>query len=565
MQLPTKTISARVQFIAGLLIAVPVSIWLWVLLRYAVNVVYNDDYALLIFIARWHDPAQSWSARFADLVALHNTHRIIYDRLVNLGTYYLTGQLNVKVMIWLGNLALVGTCWQLWRGFRQLKLPIWYFLPIPCWLFSLQSHENMFWGMAALQNFTVIWFVQEALHQLHRRVPIVWPLLLSVAATLTSGNGILAFLVGSLLLFSQQRRDRSLWVWLGSTAVVIWVMLGLSSVAHERTPILTWLPNACLSLGGAFTNQTTVVLPMAGGLVVAVLMVLAIGSWITTFGKLGRKLRQLPIAPEWLAFGLFILTTALLLAMHRLPEELLRERYKVYAHLMLSLVYLLILAISAPRAQVRWATGISLLAILMNVGAFHACLPRIVAGFQQRQADAFNFRTNGTTLPIAYLRQYTDSLLTSVHQQNLYRFPSTVNPQASWLAVPASAVPTTDSLAVSSFQDDLVRNAFLGEHPCYIQIDNQRVAHHLADGTERGIYLVAEAADQHSYLFPASPNKGSIRDFVLGKGPFRPGVTVSFLSSRLKPGTYQIKLLRIANDTYQLIGAGQPLEIQSVY
>ncbi len=550
----------RVRFVVGFLIAVPVALWLWVLVRYAANVPSNDDYALLEFIDRWHDPTQSWAARFADLIALHNTHRIIYDRLISLGSYYLTGQLNFLLLIWLGNLALGGICWQLWRGFRQLGQPIWYFLPIPYWLFSLQSHENMFWAMASLQNFTVIWFVLEALHQLHRRVPLIWPLLLSVAATLTSGNGILAFLVGTLLLVSQQRRDRSLLVWGISTALALGLMLGLSSVHHDRTPFLGWLPNACLALGGAFTNEVNTGLPLAGGALLAAAMLIAIGCWVLTFGNIGQRLRQLPMSAEWLAFGLFTLTTALLLAMHRLPDELLRERYKVYAHLMLGLVYLLVLATVSGRLRVVWAAGVTLGAILMNVSAFHACLPRIIVGFQQRQADAFNFQANQSTLSIPYTRQPTDSLLARVHRQGVYRFPETLEPPASWVAV-----PSTDSLRISSFQDDLVRNSALGEHPCYMKADNEHITFHLADGTDHGNFLVAESEDHHSYLFPGSPAKGSFRDFIMGKGPFKPGFSALFLSSRLLPGNYRVRLLRIANDRYQLMGAGQPLEIRSVY
>ncbi|MBO0948488.1 hypothetical protein [Fibrella forsythiae] len=560
MRLLFNTSSARGQSVAGLLIALPIAIWLWALLRYAVDVVYNDDYALLTFIARWHNPAVSWSDRFADLVALHNTHRIIYDRLVSLASYYLTGQINFVLMIWLGNLALGGICWQLWRGFRQLGLPAWYFLPIPCWLFSMQSHENMFWSMAALQNFTVIWFVQEALHQVHKRAPLGWPLLLSIGAALTSGNGVLAFLIGAILLVSQQRRDRTLWVWLSYTVVALILLLVIFPAAHERTPLLGWVPNLFVVLGSAFTNETTTTIPLAGGALLTTAIGITALFRVTRFGAVGRRLRQLPGLPEWLAFGLFVIATALLLAMHRLPDELLRDRYKLYAHLMLSLVYLVGLAVAGPRLKVGWALTGTLLAVVMNAIAFHACLPKIIGGFQQRQADAFNFRTNATTLAIPYLRSYTDSLLTSTQQQHIYTLPNPIKPPAAW-----SVTPSTDSLLISSFQDDFIHNSFLGEHPCYIEIDNQTVAHTLATGTDKGMYITISDKQQHTYLFPASPGKGSIRDFVTGQGLFKPGFAVSFLSSRLKPGLYQVKLLRITPNGYQQLGAGQPLDIQSVY
>jgi hypothetical protein len=384
--------------------------------------------------------------------------------------------------------------------------------------------------------------------------------LLSIGAALTSGNGILAFLVGALLLVSQQRRDRSLVIWSVSTVAVLLVMLVLFPAAHERTPLLTWIPNACLALGSAFTNQNTVGLPMAGGILLTGVMGLALLAWLTRFGELGQRLRQRPVSAEWLAFGLFVLATALLLAMHRLPDELLRERYKVYAHLMLSLVYLLVLSISSRRLQVGWAISVTLLAALMNLLAFHACLPRVIGGYLQRQADAFNFQTNQTTLAIPAISPYTDGLLIRAHQKGVYRFPNAIKPRTGW-----PTIPPTDSLLLGSYQDDLVHNTFLGEHPCYIQIENHRVVHRLTDGTDQGMYLVVESADQGTYLFPAPPEKGAIRDFITGKGPFKPGIVLTFLSSRLKPGEYQVNLLRIANGSYQLIGYKQLLEIRTIY
>jgi hypothetical protein len=363
-----------------------------------------------------------------------------------------------------------------------------------------------------------------------------------------------------LLLVSQQRHDRSLWIWLGSTALVLGVMLGLAPAGEHRPPFISWLPNLCLVAGGAFTNQSSTGIPLLGGGLLTLAMGLAVGSWTISWGRLGHRLRALPVAPEWLAFGLFTLATALLLAMHRLPDELLRDRYKLYAHLMLSLVYLLALSIAGRKLQAGWAGAIMALAIVMNAGAFHACMPRIIAGYQQRQTDAFNFQQNRTTLTIPSLRQYIDSMFVSVHQRGIYRFPATIQPPTGW-----SVTPSTDSLRLSSFQDFVVQNDFLGKNPCYIELTDQHMIHRLTDGTERGIYLALEAADHHTYLFPASPGKGSIRDFVTGRGLFRPGFTVSFLSPRLDPGQYKASILRIANGRHQLLGTGQPVEIRSVY
>jgi hypothetical protein len=547
--------------IAGLLICLPMLVWLWTLSRYALNVVHDDDYTLLVFVARWTNPATTWATRLTDLVALHNTHRIVYDRLVALGTYYLTGRIDFRLMIALGNLALAGIGWQLWRGFRQLELPIWYFLPVPWWLFSLQSHENMFWSMAALQNFTVIWLVLETLHQLHRRTPLVWPLLLAIAATLTSGNGLLAFLVGVPVLLNQPRRERALAIWGVVTVVGLGLMLGVSPVSEQRTSPLVWLPNASLLLGAGFTNQLNTALPTLGGALPGVALLLALAAWLTQRGPLGQRLRQVAVSAEWLAFGLVLLATALLLAMHRTPDELLRDRYKIYAHLSLSIVYLLSLATFGPRSQRFWVMGATLVAVAMNALAYHACLPRIVGGFQDRQADAFNFQHNGTTLAAPFFRDYNDSLLHALDRQGIYRLPQTFAAPTGW-----ATQKSADSLTIRTYQNDAIGNVFIGMHPHFVQIDNKTLARRVGDNSERGVYVVAEQigkplARPRRFLFAAPPIAGSLRPFLSGKGLFAPGFSITFLSSRLEPGRYRIKLWRGTTNEPALLDPGQTVQI----
>ncbi|SOD96480.1 hypothetical protein [Spirosoma fluviale] len=540
--------------LACLGISIPILVWLWTLNRYALDVVHDDDFVLLTFLSRWTYPGQSWLNRAIDLIALHNTHRIVYDRLVTLGIYYGLGRMDVRLLIGLGNVALAGIGWQFWRSYRLMAWPIWYFLPLPFWLFSLQSHENMFWGMAALQNFTVIWLIFEAIHQLNCQRWLGWPLLLGLAATLTSGNGLIVFPVGVVLLARQSGRNRELGVWLIATILVLGLMLGLSPPTEHRYPFVTWLPNVCLVLGGTFTNMVTTSVPMAGGALLAGAFCLAGVSWLIQRGWLANRLNKTTISTEWLMMGLVVLSTALLLAIHRTPAEILRDRYKIYAHLALCVVYFLGLVIAGSRWRGRLAAGVVLVAVVMNINAYLACLPRVITGFQDRQADAANFRYYGTTLAPPYWRHSVDSLLQQAQKQGIYRLPDAFGPPAHWVDRLLS-----DSLKVTVLQNNEAGNVYIGLNPLFVQMIDQQLPRRLSDDTDRGLYLVVEMPDKRRFILPAPPTGAGVRRWLKGEGVFAPGFIVTVLRSRLGAGRYRLKVLQTTAAGNMLLDSGQTL------
>ena len=545
--------------LGALLLAVPVLVWFFVLQRYAVNVVMFDDYALLRFITHWANPATPWSTRLSELVAAHNTHYIIYDRLVALATYYTTGHVNFLVMIVLGNAALLGIVWRLWTLFRELRLPVWLFLPVPCWVLSLQSHENMFWAMAGLQNFTVVWFVLESLYQLHRRQSLTWALVLGVAAVLTSGNGILAFLVGSLVLLHQQRRGESGLIWWGITAAVILVRLTILPVNEHKTPFLNWIPNTFLSLGSAMTNQDARLLPMLAGGGLALLLGLALLAWLFGLGKIGRRLQQQPATAVLMAFAAVMLVTCLLLAIYRPTEDILRDRYKIYAHLALSVAYLLVLSVMKGRWQLGVAGLVTAGAVAMNVAAFHANMPTVVAAHQLRQADAFNFHYYQTVVPLPYFRGPLDSLLLEAKQRDTYQFPVAFTPPSTW---PTAAM--TSSLSVSTAPDLTVNNSMIGYHPNVVHISQPTMPRVQEGPGSWGTYVVIEATGGQRFLMPATPARSGFRQFLTTGQLYQPGLSSGTFAKRFAPGSYQIKVLQVTAQGSRLYDPGQPLRIDGL-
>ena len=530
----------------GTLFLVPVGLWVFALARFAANVPVNDDYVLVEFMTRWLDPATTALQRLGYLFAPHNTHQIVYDRLVALASYFFTGRLNFWLLTLVGNAALLGILWRLFTPFASLKLPGWYFLPLPALLLSLQSHENMFWAMAALQNFTVVYFIFEALHRLHRHPAstggLAMALVLSMVAVLTSGSGFLAFGVGALVLVWQRRWRVVLPLWLAITAIALVARLVYAPLNEERTPLLGWLPKTGLALSGLFTNAEKAS-PMLWGVGAVVLLALAAMGvvWVVQSGRSRRQLAASVAQAEWFSFVVVVAASALLIAMHRQPNDVLRDRYKIYSHLAVGLLYLVGLVRLAPRYRPVVGVGATGVAFLLNILAFHVNISKVAYGHQISQANAYNFSTYQTLLPLPYYQ--TDRLMRQAQALGIYQFPRMAPAQPTWRVVP---LPTP--VAVNRFRDTTVTLSFVGYHPPVVQIDQRAFQRGTEGPGLTGLYTLLNDG-QRQFMFPAAPSRSGILEFLTTGRLFATGFTTSFYESVLPPGTYRVGLLQTTHGT----------------
>ncbi|WP_461053311.1 hypothetical protein [Spirosoma arcticum] len=530
------------RWLGVLILAVPFLILVLALWFWSENVVFHDDYALLGFLLDWTDPAVSWGQKLQRLVEPHNYHRIVYDRLVTLATYYLTGRMNVLVMIALGNAALLGIVWRFWTLFRQLGLPNWYFIPVPYWLLNLQSHENMFWGMAALQNFTVIYLIIEALHRLVRRDRIIGPLLLSIAALFTSGNGLLAVGVGSLLVAWQWRWRTDGWVWVGGIAGALVLFFWDYQSAPPAGTLLEVPPKLLMVLGASLTNQVRFGVAAVGGVVIAV-------GWVVALVVSYRSRRYLLASPhrtnafaELLAIGTVVLATAAILSISRPSDELLRDRYRIYSHLAFSLSYLLGLLLITRRFRPTWAGMASLVAVAMYGVSAYAKIPEILIGRQTRQLDAFNVRYHGTTLPLPYYAGNTRKVLKRMDDRGVFRYPPVWSDPAQWQPLPVEC-----RLTVEPYSDPNP-SGFFTQNNHYLRVRSTPAFLPGEFQLGSSAYLIAESAGGRRYTLPAVPVLDTKLTLLTAGRYFRNERITEFQKAILPPGTYQLGLLFIRND-----------------
>ncbi|WP_291196233.1 hypothetical protein [Dyadobacter sp.] len=203
------------------LVVLPVLYFFILLDAHVVNIPYTDDFNLLETVQKLRNSG-SFTGMLKALFEQVNQHRFGFERIVMLIMFALTGSVNIKTQIIIGDLFMLGIGYLLYLGLKKERISWYWFIPVPYILFNLVYFENAYWGIAALQNTPLIFFAMLTVHGLARedekgfRVGLIAALL----TTFTSGSGLLAWIVGMIILTFQKRFKSLLW-WLVASVVVL--------------------------------------------------------------------------------------------------------------------------------------------------------------------------------------------------------------------------------------------------------------------------------------------------------------------------------------------------------
>lgn len=339
----------RIKFNAGLFVFLLCSILIGhqmvVVYKYAVNIPDWDDYdAILRFLNKLVDE-QDFLSKIKIIFSQHNEHRILFDRLVILGDYLIEGAVDIRVLIWVGNLVFIALFLLLAKVFRDHVSSNWLlFIPVPFLMFSVVSYENYLWAMASLQNVGVVLFSLASLYFLLRsdrlqRREFVWACLLAVLATYTSGNGLLSFGVGGLALLVRREKWSYVAIWSAVAVIsVAFYFYGYKPISGHPSPIATLYqkPDLLIShyfvlIGNAFDFMT---LSIFLGLALVVLYV----QFVTKGLFLKKRLLFFMLT--------FLMLSCCLTSLSRADfgvTQALAIRYRIYSELIFIFTYYILL------------------------------------------------------------------------------------------------------------------------------------------------------------------------------------------------------------------------------
>lgn len=210
------------QWLGIALIVLPVVYFFILLDAHLVNIPYTDDFNLLETVQKLRNSGSILEMLKA-LFEQVNQHRFGFERIVMLIMFVLTGSVNIKMQIIIGDLFMLGIGYLLYLSLKKERISWYWFIPVPYILFNLVYFENAYWGIAALQNTPLIFFAMLTAYGLARedekgfRIAVIAALL----TTFTSGSGLLAWIVGMIILAFQKRFKSLLWWIAGSAAILL--------------------------------------------------------------------------------------------------------------------------------------------------------------------------------------------------------------------------------------------------------------------------------------------------------------------------------------------------------
>src|SRR3989304_3151464 len=211
---------------AGILI--PPAFFYYMVVKFSPNIPYNDDYDVILgFLLQYLD-AGGISERLSFIFAQHNEHRVAFVKALVLIQYYSSGLIDLRVVVFLGNLGLVGLLYVFYRLYGRDENRLLYLVPTTLLLFQFQYAETTLWPMAAVSNFYVLLFAFGALLLLRGQGlgGVFAAFLLAALASVTQGSGILAFIAGAFLL-ALKKDYRGLAVWSILSAAAFSLYFGL--------------------------------------------------------------------------------------------------------------------------------------------------------------------------------------------------------------------------------------------------------------------------------------------------------------------------------------------------
>lgn len=381
-QIVEQTLRKLPRWVSTLSIGLVAVVMLWPIVRYgqvvwqyALNIPLQDDFdAGLEFIDKYAFQPHTFFEKLSLIFSQHNEHRIVLDRLAFITNYNLTGQLNFRQLMFFGNLAIPCLFAALLTlSFRHEKgIRRWFFwLPLAFLLFQLVYWELTIWGMASIQNFYVLTFVCASLTALYygpsRPVWFGVALLMAVAATYTSSNGLLVFFAGAIgLTITKRYRQLAIWAGVGLVAIGLYLW-GYTRPGHHP-PLLGTLLTApgqfmdyLFTLMGNSLSATPEGAARAGKWLVAAL----VGTLAYTL----YKRRLVSLLPVWSIIG-FLVATSLLITAGRAGfgiGQALSSRYTILSVVMLCSIYIVLVElVSSARLKV----GVALVGLLASAGLY---------------------------------------------------------------------------------------------------------------------------------------------------------------------------------------------------
>ena len=553
--------------LALVLCGLPVVLYALFFQQIVLNVNYfaYDDLHVLQVVEQWQKAA-NWQEKLDWLTVGFPEHRIVFTRSVVLLFYAITGSVKLTNLMVVSNLLWIGQLAILYLVFRRLRLALLYFVPF-CWLLlNVHSFENIFWGTSSLGNFGLLFFIMLGAYFYSHNAEknIGWALLFSTIATFTYGNGLMAFLTGSLLLTLTQQ-----WKLLKTTvgAMIVVLMLYSLTRAHASpgsldltNPNSYWLAFTCFfAFLGSSVNfnpyaPSSVEMGLSVGfgivLVAAVLWLLR-AAWLPLFAKKWPDLQRFTPAQQFaLILFLFVCLSALGVVYKRSGGDglvgMFKGRYRMYPTWLLITTYLLLLT------HIRQSQKLVSLAVMgsiaFNLLILYHCVAPAVNNRRMALAQEFNSVYNADLLGLKMFE---------IPQTEFLRLQSLYRPNLFFQESKTQLNTTADSL-VSAGKWPLDSVYWQGDN---LLISWQKDFIAAEKDFDDGAYILLKSAT-HLYMAAGLQQTVPLSTFVRRGYYWNRGFVAIFNRPSTAAGTYRMYVLQRKNGVNRIYDTSRQITLK---
>ncbi|WP_259014565.1 hypothetical protein [Emticicia fluvialis] len=541
--MPVKKTPAQ-KAAALCLVLLPMLIFGFIFQKYALNIPHWDDLAVRNSLVNFLS-TDSLAEKFKVLFAQHNEHRIFLTRIFALLVYQLTDTLQLKWLMVLGNLALAGLLLVFYKVSVRYKLSLWALVPVSFLLFLSSLYENVFWGMASVQNFWVILLAFLSFYFLVFSYGKSNPGYLTLAIVLcflgvfTSSNGILIPIIGiGLLAF--QKRYRELGIWAGAAVVFLFMyFFNYTKPPGNNAGIDFSAPGTLfkglLAVLGSGLDVSFIApgkrldLPMTTG--VLLLIIIALFTLQVLFRKYNINQRNNDLF--LLACVAFLGITCAGIVAGRLSygiEVLLTSKYKINSILLLCLAYVILLNSVNEATRTQFIRLMIAGTIVFHFYTYLAEYQNISFLHRERIADQFKIQHSDKLMPTS-----------GIYAQLQHPAP------AFYDALLPQLVAGGDSASIKPGVQET--------ETTYIITDNRAGILNVS-APDAGQYFVLRSA-KAVYLFAsrvATPATRPVKDylnfgFLFGNQLKTSSFVTEFLRFYIQSGNYQLGMVQVENGT----------------
>ena len=533
-------------------VGLPILFFWYLFFKYALDAPLWDDFALIDFILKIHARTNTLGQNLSLFFAQHNAHRIVYDRLMFYCVYELTGKINFKILMFIGNLSLMGILYYFYKSLSVSRLSAWIFVPIPFLLLSLQGHENTFWAMASLQNYGVLCWVMASLYYLTINKKLALSIFFAVLATFTSGNGLFVFGLGILALWLQNRPKQTFLAWGISAVASISLYFWQYSRLPQEVLSTKFIINFFSFMGAAFADgSANYKVPFVVGILLFISILLLFLSDLN-FKKYAFGLKQLPDYKQfiYLFIGFLFISALLVATSHKegLPiEETLVSRYKIYAHLLIISLYIL-LVFKQFKTPVLFGIGLGF-AIIFNSYSFFQTYPTMAYNRRNASVAAFNLQYNRSCIMGISHAEATNQIYKKLSNKGIYSLPQI-------LSYPLIDTTKLIALNITTLNQKLPYYMPLVKT---LSIENQDFIVS-EENTENGPYLVLRS-DKNLYLFNPHYNQNGKKAFATSGQFYRKGFGFEVHEPLLPASRYEVMTMVVEDGKSTVYPSGKWVDI----